>query len=255
MRHFPRSPSEVIVVPRPRPPARPGVSALLAVAASLAVVIGSGCTTVAGAAGAPPTSALPARVAEPPPTTSQLVTVTAAGASSTVADLQAWQREPSAGWRAVLGPVRVRVGTAGIGPASEGISRTPAGSYLLTEAFGRAADPGSGLRYTRVDAHDWWVSDVDSPLYNTRQRCAPGECPFDERRSENLYRAGPGYDHAMVIGYNLPPATSGAGSAFFVHVDAGVASEGCVVVPRAAMTELLRWVDEAAEPMITIGAG
>ena len=199
--------------------------------------------------------ALPAGVPEPPAATTQLVTVVAASASSTVAELHAWQRDSDAGWRRAQGPVRVRVGTAGIGPTSEGVGRTPAGSYRLTEAFGRSADPGTRLPYTRVDGQDWWVSDVDSRLYNTRQRCAPSQCPFDERESENLHRAGPSYDHAAVIGYNPPPATPGAGSAFFVHVDAGVASEGCVVVPRADMIELLRWLDAAAEPMITIAAG
>jgi L,D-peptidoglycan transpeptidase YkuD (ErfK/YbiS/YcfS/YnhG family) len=57
----------------------------------------------------------------------------------------------------------------------------------------------------------------------------------------------------VVIGYNTAPARPGAGSAFFVHVDAGVPSQGCVEVPRASEVALLRWLDPAQHPRITIG--
>ena len=59
----------------------------------------------------------------------------------------------------------------------------------------------------------------------------------------------------MVIGYNTAPVRPGAGSAFFVHVDAGAPSQGCVEVPRASEMDLLRWLDPAQHPRITIGLG
>lgn len=63
-----------------------------------------------------------------------------------------------------LGPVPARVGSAGIGTASEGCTRTPAGTFTLTEAFGRAANPGTVLPYRTVDGDDdRWVPDGDSP--------------------------------------------------------------------------------------------
>jgi L,D-peptidoglycan transpeptidase YkuD (ErfK/YbiS/YcfS/YnhG family) len=92
------------------------------------------------------------------------------------------------------------------------------------------------MPYRQVGTSDWWVSDQHSPSYNTYRHCAPGACDFNESTGENLGRAGPSYDYAVVIGYNTAPVRPGAGSAFFVHVDAGAPSQGCVEVP-----EPLRW--------------
>ncbi|WP_336029567.1 L,D-transpeptidase family protein [Geodermatophilus sp. FMUSA9-8] len=180
----------------------------------------------------------------------QVVTVVAASAGATTAELTAWELG-DAGWTAVLGPWPARVGSAGIGAAREGSTRTPAGTFALPEAFGRAADPGSGLPYRQVDAEDWWVSDVASPLYNRHARCAAGTCPFDERAGENLLAAGAVYDHAVVIGYNSA-GTPGAGSAFFLHVTNGAPTAGCVAVERGRLQTLLRWLDPAAGPLVAI---
>ncbi|MGY1650433.1 L,D-transpeptidase family protein [Geodermatophilus sp. SYSU D01119] len=181
----------------------------------------------------------------------QVVTVVAASSGATTAELTAWELGAT-GWTAVLGPWPARVGSAGIGAAREGSTRTPAGTFALPEAFGRAADPGSGLPYRQVDAEDWWVSDVASPLYNQHARCAAGTCPFDERAGENLLAAGAVYDHAVVIGYNSG-GTPGAGSAFFLHVTNGAPTAGCVAVERGRLQALLRWLDPAAGPLVAIG--
>ncbi|MFL6095193.1 MAG: hypothetical protein ACJ71Y_07055, partial [Blastococcus sp.] len=82
--------------------------------------------------------ALPLRV--DPGSSSQVVTVVAASAGATTARLTAWQRGAD-GWTPVLGPVTARVGRAGVGRASESTTRTPAGTFTLTEAFGRAGNP------------------------------------------------------------------------------------------------------------------
>lgn len=197
----------------------------------------------------------PAGVPAPPAATKQLITVTAASATSTDAVLQSWQRDDAGAWTRALGPVPVRVGRQGIGEAREGTDRTPAGMFGLPSAFGRAPGPGTRMPYAQVGESDWWVSDVTAPTYNTHQRCAPGSCPFNEKASENLGRVGPSYDYAIVIGYNTAPVTPGAGSAFFLHVDAGIVSQGCVVAGRDTVIALLRWLDPAAQPMITIGIG
>jgi L,D-peptidoglycan transpeptidase YkuD (ErfK/YbiS/YcfS/YnhG family) len=200
---------------------------------------------------APPPASLPLDVDTGSST--QVVTVVVPSPGATSGQLTAWERGPD-GWTAVLGPVRARVGAAGVGAASESSTRTPAGTFPLTEAFGRAADPGSGLPYRVVDDQDWWVSDVASPLYNQHTRCAAGTCPFDESASENLLAAGAVYDSAVVIDYNRG-GTPGAGSAFFLHVTNGAPTAGCVAVDRAALRSLLQWLDPAAAPRIAIGVG
>jgi L,D-peptidoglycan transpeptidase YkuD (ErfK/YbiS/YcfS/YnhG family) len=196
----------------------------------------------------PVSSQLPLDV-EPPGT--QLVTVVAPSRSATTARLTAWELGPD-GWTAVLGPVTARVGAAGVGQASESSTRTPAGTFGLTEAFGRAADPGTALPYRVADGDDWWVSDPASPRYNQYAECAPGTCDFDESVSEDLAAAGAVYDHAVVIDYNRA-GVPGAGSAFFLHISNGAPTAGCVAVDRSTMQALLRWLDPGASPVIAIG--
>jgi L,D-peptidoglycan transpeptidase YkuD (ErfK/YbiS/YcfS/YnhG family) len=183
----------------------------------------------------------------------QVVTVAAPSAGSTTAQLTAWQLGPN-GWTVALGPVPARLGSAGVGAASEQSTRTPAGTFSLTEAFGRTGNPGTALPYRVVDGSDWWVSDVNSPLYNRYARCAPGTCPFNERAGENLFAAGPVYDNAVVIDYNRG-GTPGAGSAFFLHITNGAATAGCVAVDRGSLTALMRWLDPSRAPLIAIGVG
>lgn len=188
-----------------------------------------------------------------PATAGQVITVRTASATATQGLLEAWQRRPDGSYRRGYGPVPAFVGAQGVGPAQEGISRTPAGAFRLSEAFGTAANPGTTLPYRRVDGNDWWVSDTRSAAYNTYRRCAPGRCPFDERASERL--AVPAYRNAVVIDYNRAPVVRGAGSAFFLHVSNGRPTAGCVAVADAHLRWLLRWLRAAASPAISIGVG
>jgi L,D-peptidoglycan transpeptidase YkuD (ErfK/YbiS/YcfS/YnhG family) len=209
-------------------------------------------STATPSTAAPAGAALPLTV--PVGRSTQVVTVVARSSSSTTATLTAWQKGP-AGWTAVVGPVTARIGAAGVGRASETTSRTPAGTFPLTEAFGRLADPGTALPYRVVDGNAWWVSDPASPLYNRFTECARASCPFDTSDGERLLDAGASYDHAVVIDYNRSPVVPGAGSAFFLHVTNGAATAGCVAVPEATLVAILRWLQPSARPLISIGVG
>jgi L,D-peptidoglycan transpeptidase YkuD (ErfK/YbiS/YcfS/YnhG family) len=182
----------------------------------------------------------------------QVITVVAASKSSTTATLTAWTRQGN-GWRADIGPITANVGSAGVGAASETTSRTPAGVFGLTEAFGIAGNNGTKLPYFQVDDSDWWVSDTASAAYNTHVRCAAGSCTFNEKAGERLAAAGSVYNHAVVINYNRGPITPGAGSAFFLHVSNGRATAGCVSVPSAQLDAIMRWLDPGQRPVINIG--
>lgn len=211
---------------------------------------------VTGAVVASLVVAVPAQAEPREPVHSQVITVRVATASSTSGVLEAWQWDSAAGeYARVLGPMTAFVGEDGVGRASERVSRTPAGTFSLTEAFGRYRDPGAHLPYRRVGLSDWWVSDVRSGKYNTYQRCSPGDrCGFDQSRSEQLGAIAV-YGYAVVIDYNRAPIVKGDGSAFFLHVSEGRPTQGCVSVSAGQMKRIITWLRPADTPAISIGVG
>jgi L,D-peptidoglycan transpeptidase YkuD (ErfK/YbiS/YcfS/YnhG family) len=63
------------------------------------------------------------------------------------------------------------------------------------------------------------------------------------------------YAHAVVINYNMNPVVKGAGSGFFLHVSDGLPTEGCVAIPADDLNVVMRWLDPAQHPVISIGVG
>lgn len=199
-------------------------------------------------------SAAPAVSAAPPQHPDQVITVSVASSSSTTGVLEAWERQGEEFTR-VRGPIRVYVGEDGVGLASERRSRTPRGVFGLTDAFGRARDPGTELPYTRVGLSHWWVSDVRSTHYNQMRVCSPGaSCGFRQSRSEQLGTID-AYRYAIVIDYNREPVVPGRGSAFFLHVSEGKPTQGCISMSTSDLKWLLRWLTPADEPIISINIG
>ncbi len=177
-----------------------------------------------------------------------------AAAGATDATLRRWVAV-SGGWRQVGATVHAYVGHHGITTnAREGFDGTPAGSYPLTQAFGREARPQTRLPYFRTDPDDWWAGDSSSPsTYNTHQRCAASACTFRTTESEQLYYVPGLYDYAVVIDYNMHPAVPGKGSAFFLHVQGGEPTEGCVSIDKAVLLDIMAWLNPAQHPRIVMG--
>ena len=195
----------------------------------------------------------PVAAADPSPApagSTQLITVNAPTSSSTRATVTAWQRGSDGLWRVAIPAMSARVGGAGIGHATEGSDRTPAGTFALTQAFGRQANPGTKMPYFRTDTLDWWDENPASPTYNlhVRRSSSPGAA------SENLYNSGSVYDYVVNMNYNTA-RVPGAGSAFFLHVTDGTPTAGCVAVARSGMVAILRWLNPAAHPYISIRVG
>jgi len=200
----------------------------------------AGLLPLAGVTAATPAAAYPT-------TANQLITVRTSSPTATVGVLRAYDRVNGA-WKLRFGPVTARVGAAGIGQASEGSTKTPAGDWRMTEAFGRLTNPGTKMSYFKADRYDWWGGDSTKSTYNRHVRSVSSPGPG----SENLYYTGAAYDYAAVIGYNLDQVP-GAGSAFFLHVSNGSPTLGCVAVSKTTMVQVLRWLDPAKNPYIRIG--
>lgn len=186
----------------------------------------------------PQSFGLAAMVAQSPTAgdTDQILGVVGSGSS---ADVHLFEKQPDGTWQDVL-DTSGHVGSQGVGAASESSTATPKGSWPLTMAFGIDPNPGSQLSYRQVDADSCYISDITDPQYNTwqeRENCAsPNERMIDESVA---------YRYGMVIGYNQA-RTPGAGSAFFVHVDDGEPTVGCVSVPQPVMVALLERIHSGA---------
>jgi L,D-peptidoglycan transpeptidase YkuD (ErfK/YbiS/YcfS/YnhG family) len=197
-------------------------------------------------------SAVPAaRPAAPagPRASGQLVTVIAASYGATQAELTAYQWAGGR-WRRVFGPWVAWIGRNGMAPPGakrEGDGRTPSGTFGFGFFFGVDPDPGVRFPYRRISPPDVWDDDPSSPLYNewVDERYAdPGADPEPMDVSA--------YDYGAVIAYNTA-RTPGLGSAIFLHINIGTPTAGCVTLPVGELLEILRWLNPAASPRITMG--
>lgn len=179
--------------------------------------------------------------------TSQMIVVSMPSQTATQGTLTAFEKDVNGQWKPVIGPTAAWVGSKGIGKPQDNVHRTPEGTFALGQAFGRKDNPGTKLPYKKVDNQDWWDGNVSSQTYNqmVRQPNNPGP------GSENLYDMGPAYDYAVEFKHN-PTNTPGNAAAMFLHVG-NEPTWGCVAIGEQEMVEILKWLDPAKNPKISIG--
>ena len=169
----------------------------------------------------------------------QIVAVVSDGSSAVVS---MHEKDENGVWRELLS-TNGFVGSAGVGQASESVSRTPRGTYSLTQAFGIQKDPGTDLPYIQVDSSHYWVDDPSSSYYN--RLVSTNDVARNWNSAEHLVDASPAYDYAVVIDYNTD-CVPGSGSAFFLHCSTGAPTAGCVAVPENDMLFILQNLSEDA---------
>ncbi len=202
----------------------------------------------------------------------QVIVVTAPGWSSIRGTLRAYERDADGRWQEALPATGAWLGARGMAPAAKRLqstNTTPAGTFAIPSAFGRRANPGTGLPYVKVDRNDSWPYDRDHPrTYNVFQDQPVDRAAYG-RSIEWLWAMGPQYDYVAVLDYNLPdgkvkrgpdgirrtdqPANTRAGGGIFLHVSKGEPTAGCISVPRTRMRALLEWLDPAKQPVIVVG--
>jgi len=216
----------------------------------------AGPSSNAPSSNAPPSNAPPsnapssnAAAVEARQADGQLVTVSAASYRATQAELTAYRRVDGR-WRRVFGPWTAWIGRNGMAPPGakrEGDGRTPSGTFGFGFFFGVDPDPGVLFPYRRIHAYDFWDDDPASPRYNLwvdADRASPGADPEPMDVSA--------YDYGAVIAYNTA-RTHGLGSAIFLHINIGTPTAGCVTLPVGELLEILRWLNPAGSPRITMG--
>jgi L,D-peptidoglycan transpeptidase YkuD (ErfK/YbiS/YcfS/YnhG family) len=144
--------------------------------------------------------------------------------------------------RRVLGPWRARVGRNGVSAHHrEGDGTTPLGTYRIGPVlYGIDPSPGVRFRFHRLVCGDWWDEDPRSATYNRFRHVACGTTPPFAGGSEALWRISPAYRLFAVVEYNAFPIVPGRGSAIFLHVDTGHATNGCVSLPQPELVRVLR---------------
>lgn len=132
----------------------------------------------------------------------------------------------------------------------EGDGHSPIGVFSLGTAFGRYSNPDTSINYKQSTSNDYWVDDVNSPLYNTWQKG-----PIDGRwdSAEKMYI--PQYNYGFVINYNTSSRVPGKGSAIFFHVWSGSGSgtAGCTSAAQDNVISILKWLNPSKNPVIIEG--
>lgn len=254
------------------------VAASAAVAAVAALLVPAGAQGAAAAPtavspavlAAPPAVVAPASVAlaphipgatrfdgRVPATVRQVIVISAPRWSSTSGTVTLWQRwgygwKKLAVWSARLGYGGLVLGYRRV----QGTGTTPAGAYAITQAFGRQADPGTALPYTKVTRDHWWVEDRRSPYYNQMRLGSQGGFAlrtWGYNSSERLAYMGAQYDYAAVVDFNRPNPVIGRGAGIFLHAFGKGATAGCVSIRVDRMRATLRWLSPAQRPWILLG--
>jgi L,D-peptidoglycan transpeptidase YkuD (ErfK/YbiS/YcfS/YnhG family) len=119
--------------------------------------------------------------------------------------------------------------------------------------YGLGPNPATRYAYHPLVCGDWWDEDPQSSQYNTFQHVACGSTPPFGGNSEALWQQTTAYQSFALIDYNTSPVVPGRGSAVFLHDDVGGPTNGCVSLPAASLTALLRWLRPASRPLIVIG--
>ena len=194
-----------------------------------------------------------------PPTSRQLIVVTAPRASATLGTLTAETRSaPGARWRRVRGPWPAELGRRGLSAhRHEGDGTTPVGIFAIAPILYGNAPPPAGLRerYRRLGCGDWWDEDPASARYNRFVVVPCGVTPGFAAGSEALWTETVAYPFLAVIEFNAHPIRRGRGapgSGIFLHNWTGTPTAGCVAVHRSRLLSLLRWLAPSRHPVIAI---
>ena len=89
------------------------------------------------------------------------------------------------------------VGKNGINKKREGDKKTPTGTYGFTKAFGIKSNPGSKIKYIKLNSYLYWSA--DRKYYNQMIDIRKVKA---SRAGEHLIRYRPHYNYVLAIDYN-----------------------------------------------------
>lgn len=199
----------------------------------------------------------------------QLLLVVAPDWNSAAGRLQRCERAAGADdWRQVGPTIAISLGRSGlawghglhreVGGAMkrEGDGCAPAGIFAITALFGYAAADSAfasaaKLPYLAATTDLKAIDDTASMHYN-RIVDQSTVARRDWASCEDMLRGDGRYAVGAVVAHNAEPPVPGAGSCIFLHVweREGVPTAGCTAMALADMTELAKWLDASAAPLL-----
>ena len=170
------------------------------------------------------------------PDVNQLIFVKYLGNSK--AELLLYRKTSKDTWKKVL-KCRAYTGQNGINKKKEGDRRTPTGTYDITMAFGIKADPGSRMKYKKINKYLYWCGDRSHYNKMVDVRRFPHKC-----HGEHLINYTKQYAYAMNVGYNKSCKYK-KGSAIFLHCFGNYKyTLGCISVSPKNMKKILRTCED-----------
>ncbi len=134
------------------------------------------------------------------------------------------------------------VGKNGINKKREGDKKTPTGTYGFTKAFGIKSNPGSKIKYIKLNKYHYWSG--DRRYYNQMIDIRKVKA---SRSGEHLIDYKPHYNYALAIDYNKNCVYK-KGSAIFLHcTGSNPYTGGCVAVKQKYMKKIMQTVDKNAK--------
>lgn len=134
------------------------------------------------------------------------------------------------------------VGKNGINKKKEGDKKTPTGTYSFTKAFGIRKNPGSKMKYIKLNKYYYWSG--DRRYYN---RMIDIRKVKASRSGEHLIDYKPQYNYALALDYNKKCVYK-KGSAIFLHCTGSKEyTGGCVAVKEKYMKKIIKTVDKNAK--------
>ena len=200
----------------------------------------------------------------------QVVLVQANNWDATKGTLRAFAKVKGS-WVEIQKKVPVDLGYGGLVQGDkrrQGTGKTPTGTYAITSAFGRKADPGTKLDYIKIDRNDAWTYNPRVPsTYNIFQTVNRSWKSYGNY-VESLYSYGKQYNYVAVMDFNLPrgkitkgpngvyrtdkPANTSRGGGIFLHVSNGDETAGCIAVSEPVMRDLMTWFSPKKNPVIIV---
>ena len=109
------------------------------------------------------------------------------------------------------------VGKNGINKKREGDKKTPTGTYGFTKAFGIKSNPGSKIKYIKLNSYLYWSA--DRKYYNQMIDIRKVKA---SHAGEHLIRYRPHYNYALAIDYNKKCIYKKRGSYFLIIVQEAI---------------------------------